>query len=760
MKEIFKSIVSWPVFLLLLLNIIPSVFLSQLIFDNAPEVYLPADQPGVVLKNELAELFPGDQNAIILFHGKALYSDQFLDQLQAAVNQLERNSMVERVLSVIDMEHIEGTDDGFEVSELLGKEQRKVLTQPGSRYQWAKSDRIAHKLTVADNADYMAMVIRPHQLNTTTERMSLMNQVYDVLSEHHLSPYIVASAGPIVVEIEQFRSMVKDTLIFVPGTIIIGLMLIWLMFKRILAVLVAGLLTGAVINTSLLLFVIFSLPYTMISVMLAPLLASLTTAFLVHFYTYMKLSAAHGYEGIDRVNFAIAQIKKPAFFTALTTALGLGSLAVSPILPIGHFGLIAAFGVMLLFSLVIWVVPLIFVQFDKHSWPQKHRRCSWMDKLLKLFVDLAIRRSGWVIAITIVLFFLGIPFVFKVSAETNLLKFFPENHFVNRNTQLIEAQLSGVMPLEVILYGSSRDSMKKLHNLKQIEQLQRWLQRQAEIDKTISLVDFLQDMHQAMNPHLSLDNVNDTGLPENNALISQYFLIYDGDDVYELVNREFNVSRIVLSSNVHNSAKIRELIDKIETYLANNMTGMEAAVAGEGRLFADQDKLLITGQISSLILVILLIFLIMLYLWKSYPAAVLSLLPNLSPILAIFMFMGILGIWLDMATAMIASVAIGIAVDDTIHLLHGYYKRLENGHSVIYSLAQSYFKTGRALLATTLILCAQFFLVSLSQFVPTAHFGMLTAVGLLMALLFDLLLLPALIVVFYRWKHSVNNLTM
>ena len=125
-------------------------------------------------------------------------------------------------------------------------------------------------------------------------------------------------------------------------------------------------------------------------------------------------------------------------------------------------------------------------------------------------------------------------------------------------------------------------------------------------------------------------------------------------------------------------------------------------------------------------------------------------LPNLSPIIAIFIIMGIFGIWLDMATAMIASVAIGIAVDDTIHLIYGFKKRLDKGCSVLYALVQSYYKTGSAIVITTVILYSQFILVASADFIPISHFGFLTAIGLFIALVFDLVLLPSLIIIFFH----------
>jgi predicted RND superfamily exporter protein len=150
----------------------------------------------------------------------------------------------------------------------------------------------------------------------------------------------------------------------------------------------------------------------------------------------------------------------------------------------------------------------------------------------------------------------------------------------------------------------------------------------------------------------------------------------------------------------------------------------------------------------------------MLLLWRSFSQALLCMIPNLSPILLIFIFMGIFGIWLDMATAMIASVAAGIAVDDTIHVFHGFIKRVKAGSTPVSALVRTYHQAGRAVLTTTIILSAQFMVLMASEFIPTGNFGLLTSIGLVAALLFDLMLLPAILLLIYepRSRKPVKSL--
>ncbi len=172
---------------------------------------------------------------------------------------------------------------------------------------------------------------------------------------------------------------------------------------------------------------------------------------------------------------------------------------------------------------------------------------------------------------------------------------------------------------------------------------------------------------------------------------------------------------------------------------------MQWKVAGLGKLQAELVDFVITGQSYSAIGAVLLIFTVMAILWRSIPAAILCLLPNIAPLVFIFAMMGIIGITLDIGTAIITSVALGIAVDDTIHIYDGYYSRLQKGIRPIAALARSYRINGRAITATTIILCAQYFLLATSDFIPTYQFGLMTGIGLIAALVFDIVLLPALI---------------
>ena len=221
--------------------------------------------------------------------------------------------------------------------------------------------------------------------------------------------------------------------------------------------------------------------------------------------------------------------------------------------------------------------------------------------------------------------------------------------------------------------------------------------------------------------------------------------------MFDFIDEDYQLARVAMNVNVHGANQISDLMDRIEQFLSTNpLDEVQWNITGAGRLFADQETLLIQGQIYSLGGALILIFLLMLVLWRSIRDTLICMIPNLSPILLIFIIMGWLGIWLDMATAMIASVAVGIAIDDTIHIYHGFIHRVKKGIDPVFALARTYHQAGRAVMTTTIILCSQFLLLLASAFVPMGHFGALTSVGLLAALVFDLLLLPALLILIFR----------
>ncbi|MCF7977196.1 MAG: MMPL family transporter [Chromatiaceae bacterium] len=734
--------------ILILVAVLANSALMMIRLDNAPEAYFPADSPTVQFENQLRERFPLDQVLVALFEGDeaTLWQDSFLTQYFALAESLEGDPMVERVLSLANQDHMRSTDDGFAIEPLLDQAQVDKLAQAEERRDRVLSDRFAAGLLASEDGQALALVVRPRELRNSLERLQMENTLRAAISAHQLDDQLTAIAGQIALDVAQLRAMIHDTLVLVPSTLGLGLVIIWLMFRRWLAVAVSALVIAAVVNVTIALLILAGKPYTLISAILPPLMSALTVAALVHWLNAVALAARQGLSGPERAERAYRQVAKPIIFVALTTGVGLLSLSFSSIQPIAAFGQVAAVGMLVQAAIMTLFVPPIFARWDRGGWT-RGRRIAFIDTTVRTLRAISMRRPLWVLGITTALLALGVPQIARIQTETDLLRFFPPEHAITQSTERIGERLVGVTSLELVYQADQRDRFKQPEALRSIQSMQGWLDAQPEVDRALSMVDFVEEMH--LNFHAGDPAYR--ALPESQNLIAQYLLVYDGSDLYELVNREFDQTRLILNLNVRGARAINDLIARIDDQLARQDLGdLQVRVAGFGRLFADQEALLIQGQIRGLAAAVVLIALLMLILWRSPAQMLISMIPNLAPIALIFIIMGLLGVWLDMATAMIASVTVGIAVDDTIHLMHSYRGRLAAGSPPVWALARAYQQTGRAIVVTTLILGGQFLLIGTSAFNPTAAFGLLTAVGLVAALLFDLLALPALLLLTAR----------
>lgn len=738
-----------PVLALILLGLLvllPGPVLLQVDFDNAPEAYFPADAPAVQFDREIRDRFPQDQVLVGLFSGPDVFEREFLTRLGTLSRSLEAEPAVERVLSVTTLDHIRATEDGFSVDPLVDMA-RLVDRSPDEWRERALEDRFAPGLVAGHEGQDLAVIVRPHALDNSLQRLQLERLLRDAVDEHDLEDDLSAIAGHIALDVAQLRAMLTDLALLVPGTMTVGLLLLWWLFRRWLVVAVAAATISAVTGPAIALLILLERPFTLISAILPPLLTALTVAMLMHFFNALLHSSQRGYQGHARVHAALDAVARPTLFMALTTSAGLASLNVSDIRPIGTFGLIGAIGVLLAAAIVLWLLPALMARWDRGEWKAPQRSLRMLDRFTSFAARLAIRRAGWVVAGAILLVALALPQIRHVEVETDLYAFFAEDHPITQSTRAVEESLSGVMALEVVLTGPDFDSLQSPERLQAIEELQQWLDERPEVDYSLSLPDLVSEMHWAFNEE---DPAYRT-IPDSGDLVAQYLFIYDGQDLWDVVDRDFEQSRLLLNLNAHGAGEINRLMADLRDRMeAVPPADMDWDLTGMARLFADQERLLIQGQLHSLYAVAGMLAILMLLMWRSVPVAAFSMIPNLAPVAMIFALMGVLGIWLDMATAMIASVAIGIAVDDTIHLLHGYRQRRQAGSPVAWALARTFRRTGRAVSATTIVLVGQFVLLAFSGFQPTAAFGLLTAFGLIAALIFDLLVLPALLVLAHR----------
>ncbi|MGB5743472.1 MAG: PAS domain-containing protein, partial [Sedimenticolaceae bacterium] len=375
---------------LILFTVLPSTLLLKLNIDNSPTVYFPNDEPAVVLDRELRTRFPNDQVFVLLFEGVALFSDGFLTAYDELGRGLLRLDAIDDVVSVTLQDHIAGTNDEFVVEHLI--DVRKLSeSRPEQRKARILEDRFSEGALAATDGSALAMIVIPKEAGNSVVRLALEDTILDRVREAKLGGYLTAVAGQIPVDVAQLRSMLRDNMIFIPATVGIGLAMIWWLFRRWLAVMLAGIAIGVVVNSTVAFYVLFNQPFTLVSSIIPPLLSALTVAALVHLFNALYLGSKRGLTGQERIAGALNEVHRPALYAALTTAGGLASLATSPIIPIKTFGLISAIGALLIYVVVFRILPNLIVRWDKSSWSTVRGGAVLIDKAVAVLYTTGLR---------------------------------------------------------------------------------------------------------------------------------------------------------------------------------------------------------------------------------------------------------------------------------------------------------------------------------------------------------------------------------
>jgi predicted RND superfamily exporter protein/(2Fe-2S) ferredoxin len=732
--------VPWPLALLMvmLLHALGVWGAFGLRANNAPEVYYPADSPALQLRTQLRRDFPSDELLTVLLRGSDLYGTDMMQRLDNVVADLSRHPLVDRVTTVTSLEHLSATPDGFAVGPLVDA---AASAPADERRQRVLDDRFAPGTLASRDGKYLAIAVRPKPLQETEQRAALLAATMASIGQAGLSAYVVADAGPVRLDVAQLESIFRDSATFVPITVALSLVLLWWVVGRVRPVVVGAVAMSAVVLPTVGVIGFAGQPYTMATAILPSLLSAYTMATLLHLYAAVQRGYAAGLGRAEAIDRALRETRKPGLYNVLTTGAGLLSLLLVPIPPVRVFGVAGAFGTALVFFTVFYLVPPLLRRWDGPAWPARNSGMGYVGRVASRLALFSMRHPRGVLVVALALCVAGVPLVRMVQVESDITAFFKADHPVSRDTRLVESKLAGVTSLEISLNGA-RDSLQNVQTLAAVRELQRWLEMLPEVDRAVSMADVVEEMHWAMND----EKPEFRALPGNDRLLRQYLLVYDGRDLYELVDRDFRHARILLSLNVHGTQGIARVIEQIRARVdAQPLPGLTVDVGGQGRLFADQAELLVSGQVNSFVGAFAQIFLLMWLLWRSFGAAAICLVPNLAPLFFVFVLMGASGISLDLATVMIASLVLGITIDDTIHLFHSYKHRRDAGASAVFAIARSFESSGRAVLATSLLLISQFALLGVSSFVPTANFGLMTAVGLAAGQIFELLLLPALL---------------
>lgn len=478
---------------------------------------------------------------------------------------------------------------------------------------------------------------------------------------------------------------------------------------------------------------------------LPPLLMALSVSDSIHIFTeFLKK---------DRIQVELPQLMRetlqhlwvPCFLTSFTTAIGFASLYVSKIPPIRHFGLAAAGGMMIEFCLSIAIIPIgiyYFRNFRSLKQPS-YFKTSFLYGFIRNLTPFIPKAKFYICGFAILLIELSIWGALKLNVETNLLEYFRRKSPVYRNAKFVDNRLGGVNTLEVSFQGEKPDTFLHPANLKVVEKVANYLRERPEIGKVTSINDFLKQMNQSFHNE---DPAYYT-LPDTKEMAAQYLLLYGGDELDNFIDADYQWARLSARITEHSSRLLKVYIQQLNDFIERNLgnSHLQIRVTGKTYLVNNIVKNIVDSKVKSLSLAFLIIFGMLFFVFRSFSIGLISIIPNMLPIIFNLGLMGIVGIPLNTATAIISAVAIGIAVDDTIHFLVQYQNERRSGATVKQATITAIENKGVPLMTTSFILIGGFGILVLSNFVPTMQFGFLCSLIMLFAVVSDLVILPAML---------------
>jgi len=473
---------------------------------------------------------------------------------------------------------------------------------------------------------------------------------------------------------------------------------------------------------------------------------------------YQRLRAGQSRE--DAIAGALRHSGLAIVMTSLTTAAGLASFATADLAPVGDLGRVGPAGVMLALLYTIVLLPALVALFPmRDARTLDEMRQSATQRVLVGIGAFASRHASAVALLWAGLALISLFGALQLRFSHDPTRWFPEDDPFRVANDFVNERLKGAMFLEVVIDAREENGLHEpalLASLDELRRLSTGFQRgDVYVGKTLSPADVLKEIHQALNEN----RPEYYAIPDDRRLVAQEFLLFENagsDDLEKLVDSRFQLGRMTLKLPFLDAIQYPAFLDALEAKFVEVLGGRaDVRFTGLVTLAGRTIHAVIHSMASSYVIALLVVTPLMILLIGNLRLGLVSMLPNLSPILVTLGLMGWLGLPLDAFTLLIGSIALGLAVDDTIHFLHGFRRHFEATSDVPASIRDTLATTGQAMLFTSLVLASGFFVYMLASMHNLFNFGLLTGFTILLAFAADALLTPALVTLFARPRREV-----
>lgn len=744
--------------ILLLFTIFMGMQWKNMRFSHTEANLLPDNHEVNQEYNAFLDKFGDEGNLIIIgVKDSTFFTPKVFKSWTKLVNNLKTAKEVELCISVESLQKLNknSTEETFELVPLVDS---KKINDPA--YLKSVKEELLEKLPFYESLLFnketgtirSALYLDKSILNSEARKIFIEKTLIPEIAafEKETGVDLRVSGMPYIRTLNS-QNIIDEIGLFVAAALFITSLIFFLFFRSFRATFISMFVVIIGVMWSLGTLGLLGYDITVLTAIIPPLIIVIgipNCIFLINKYQQEVKNHGNQAKSLQRV---ISKVGNATLMTNLTTAAGFATFIVTDSHLLTEFGIIASINIVLLFFLCLLIIPIIYsfmpLPKEKHL---EHLNKKQTQKFVDWLVKMVKEHKVTIYVTSVVLMAISIIGIYQIRVSGSLIEDMPKKTEFYRDILFFENEFDGVMPLEIMIDTKRKKGVMKLSTLKRMDELQETITDIPELSKPTSIVNLVKYSKQAYyngNPeYYELPTAQEQGFiltyAKNTVRDSKDNLLKSYVDSTGQYARITTFMRDIGTDKMDNvEERLWEKINKVFPKDQYNVT-----LTGKALVFQKGTTYLIDNLVSSLIFAIFLISLFMAYLFRSFKMIIISLIPNLLPLLITAGLMGYLGVPIKPSTILVFSIAFGISVDDTIHFLAKYRQELKaNNWRIRKSVINALRETGVSMFYTSIVLFFGFSVFMISSFGGTVALGGLVSATLVFAMISNLLLLPALL---------------
>ncbi|MCK8825388.1 efflux RND transporter permease subunit [Fuchsiella alkaliacetigena] len=732
--------------LIILVTILITVFFAyqalDVEIDTDMKEMFPDGHPTVETFDEISDEYGGSEYVVMILESENVINKDTLGNIDYLTEEFAEIEGVNKVRSISNIEEIHGEDFTIEIRDFIRdlpttEEEVAALSE-----DLKTRDRYLGALVAEDFS--AATIIA--QLSPEADQQQVVSQVEEIREGMDLAEEHYLTGNPVLTN-EMADNMKEDILRLFPLVSLIVMLILYKSFKSLRGVILPIAVVLISVTWTIGLVALLGRSLSIVSTVLPVLLVSVGSAYSIHLLARYYEDQQEGLSEEVAINNSIVKVGLAIIMAGVTTIAGFSSLGFSELTIIKEFGLFTAFGVLAALLISTFFVPAVLVLLKEPRNIESAGDSKLLTKLFDTLAQVANQHYRWVVLGVVVVCIISLLAIPRIQPETNYITFFEEDSEISQADRLANREFGGADTLELVIDTQATDGIEDPLFLEEVKGLQEDLEDMALFSNSMSVVELLEETNKALNE----GDEEFERLPDSQAAVAQFLMLLASDDedlLGDFIDFDHQESRIRVNTASADSTELEAALAEVDGLIEDRFgdEDYQITVTGIPVLTNTLTDMIINSQIRSLISSLILAFIITSILLKSPLKGFACSFPIAVTILFNFGLMGWTAVSLDVATSMIASIAVGIGVDYGIHFYTRYLEEREEGAELGPALEVAIHTVGRANYFNATAVTAGFLVLLLSSFPPLRTFGLLTSVTMIVSFIGAMVVLPALII--------------